>query len=313
MRPALLALAVASSLAPSLAACGEDGGAGVGDACSLTATCADGAVCDHTSPGGPVCVDAATDDDGDGLPAATDFCQHQAGGRYDEDQDGVGDDCDRCPIAAPPITPDPDGDEVDAPCDPDATIGGDRIVAFTGFNEPGIPAAFRVSTASAWEVRGGEIIVTAGPTGLETLTTALPLSSNHMAVLARYRVDAVDTTASENAASVIGIDRRPAGTSVVSCGASRSGGTDRLLLDTDLANEADPFLTPLFDPASLYRLAARVTNASAACVMIANDETGAVTTSTTGQAMTEAGVSARGATVRFSYVLAIQRGAVATP
>ncbi len=246
------------------------------------------------------------DDDGDGIPNSRDLCPDQAGGMFDEDLDGIGDECDRCPIAPPPATPDRDNDELDSPCDPDPTVDGDRIVLFDGFNAAELPTGWRVTTPSAWRIVGGELIVEA-PSVLESLTAPLPLTTTHTAVLSRYRIDAIDAAASENAASVIAIDRRPAGTSVVSCGGSRSGGTDRLLLDTDTANMADDFTTSLFDPADLYRVAARVDNATAACALISGRETGAVQASTSGQAMTEAGLSARSATVRFGYLLVVQR------
>lgn len=299
MRLALLVLALAGC---SLAGCSDV----ASGPCSATDPCGGGNVCDLTAPEGPVCVDPDGDEDGDGLPNDRDFCQHQAGGQFDEDLDGLGDDCDACPIAAPPATPDPDGDALDSPCDPDPTVAGDQLVVFSGFNEPTLPASWKLTTPAAWVIRGGELVVTAPATGLESLTAPLTLTSNHMAVFSRYRIDATDATASENAASVIAVDRRPAGLSVVSCGGSRTGGTDRLLLDTDTANQAEDF-DSLFDPAGLYRLAARVSNAQAACAMIANVETGAVQASTSGQSMTEAGLSARGATVRFSYLLAVQR------
>lgn len=283
-----------------LVACSPD----VGGPCSATQPCGDGAVCDLTDPGGPICVAADGDDDGDGIPNDRDFCMHQEGGAFDEDLDRIGDDCDACPIAPPPATPDPDGDDLDSPCDPDPSTPGDRIVVFNGFNDPALPMGWR-STAG-WQLRGGEAIVVA-PAVLETLTAPLPLVTSHTAVLAAYRIDAVDAAASENAASVIAVDRRPAGTSLVTCGASRSGGSDRLLLDTDTSNMSDEFAMSLFDPAGLYRVATRVDGAQAACALIADRETGAVQASTSGQAMTEGGLSARSATVRFSYLLVVQR------
>lgn len=287
-----------------LAGCGTE----LGGTCGLTDPCGDGTVCDLTAPGvtpgSGVCVDAKADEDGDGLPNQRDFCQHQAGGEFDEDLDGVGDDCDACPIAPPPVTPDSDGDTVDSPCDPDPSTAGDRIVAFSGFDGP-IPTSWKAT--AGWTIQGGQAVATpGGPTTVETLTTALPLSSAHVAVLARYRVDRVDTTATENAASVLALDRRPAGLVTISCGGSRSGGSDRLLLDTSVSTAAKN-LTQLFDSAGLYRLAAKVDGAQAACAVIANTETGAVQTTATGDAPTEAGIAAKGATVRFDYLLAIQR------
>lgn len=286
---------------PLLIACG---GPELGSPCSATAPCDDGAVCDLTNPDGPICVSADGDDDGDGIPNDRDFCLHQEGGAFDEDLDGIGDDCDRCPIAPPPATPDPDGDELDSPCDPDPSTPGDRIVVFSGFNDPALPMGWR--TTGTWEIRGGTIVVQA-PATLATLTAPLPLVTNHTAVLSSYRIDAVDPAGSENAASVIAVDRRPAGTSLVSCGGSRSGGTDRLLLDTDLSNMSDEFAMSLFDPAGLYRVAARIDGAQAACALIADRETGAVQASTSGQAMTEGGLSARSVTARFAYLLVVQR------
>src|SRR5215218_9175621 len=100
---------VAASLG-SLGGCGSSTLAGP---CSLSSPCSDGEICDFTDPAGPVCIDSDGDLDGDGLPNGKDFCQHQAGGEFDEDKDGIGDDCDRCPIAPPRATPDTDGDMVD--------------------------------------------------------------------------------------------------------------------------------------------------------------------------------------------------------
>lgn len=276
----------------------------IGGTCGPGDPCGGGGTCDYTAPEGPTCVDPDGDDDADGLPNKRDFCQHQAGGAFDEDLDGRGDDCDSCPIAPPPATPDADGDEIESPCDPDPTVDGDRIVVFSGFNEA-VPTTWKMT--GTWTQRGGEILVTpTSPTIVETLTAPLPLSSNHVAILASYRVDAVDTTATENAASVIALDRRPAGVSTSSCGSSRTGGTDRLLLDTDLSNVSDDFTT-LFDVAGLYRIAQKLDNAQAACAIISDRETGAVQAATSGNAPSEAGLSVRGATVKFQYLLVVQR------
>ena len=283
-----------------LAGCGAD----TGGPCDRDTPCPGDQVCDLTNPDGdPVCVDADGDADGDGLPNKSDFCQHQDGGKFDEDQDGIGDDCDRCPIAPPPATADTDTDDVDSPCDPDPDIDGDQLVVFSGFNEPP-PTTWKLS--SGWSAVGGEMIAKAGATS-ETLTAPLPLVSTHIAILARYRIDQVDAAASENVAQVIGVDRRPAGVTTVTCGASRIGTIDRVLLDTSTASASKDFTSSLFDPAGLYRVAAKLEGATTACALIADQETGAVQANGPGEAMTEAGLSALGATVRFSYLLVVQR------
>src|SRR3990167_1102391 len=124
-------------VAMTLAACSASTGGDDGT-CSLTDACASGSVCDFTAEGGPICISASGDIDGDGLPNDKDHCQHAMGGQYDEDGDGVGDDCDRCPIAAPRPAPDPDTDVVDAPCDPAPSGGGDVTLLFDGFASAGL-------------------------------------------------------------------------------------------------------------------------------------------------------------------------------
>lgn len=292
------------SIALVLAGCGVD----VGGPCSATDQCDDGAVCDFTAAAGPICVDADGDEDGDGLQNSKDFCQHQMGGAYDEDLDGYGDDCDSCPIAPPPAKPDTDGDEVESPCDPDSTQPGDRIVVFDGFNTGAIPTNWK--TTGTWTFQGGEARVSpANPSDVVTLTAPLSLVSTKMAILAKYRVDRVDPGATESTASVIGVDRRPAGATVISCGGSRIGTMDRVSLDTGTSGAIDA-MESLFDPASEYRVVLKLEGGAAQCGVIAPTDTGAAQANHSGEAMSEAGVAARGASVRFTYVLAVQRGPV---
>src|ERR1700690_2834112 len=117
MRRALLIAALVGCSDPG------DGGAALGETCDLKTKCASGGVCDYTLAA-PICIDANADTDGDGLINAIDHCPDGPGGMYDEDGDGIGDDCDKCPIAKPPAVPDPDGDDVDSPCDPDPDTAG---------------------------------------------------------------------------------------------------------------------------------------------------------------------------------------------
>ena len=280
------------------------GGAEIGGPCSLEDPCGDGAVCDLSSGMTPTCIEGDGDLDGDGLRNDKDFCHATPGGEFDEDGDQVGNDCDRCPIAAPPATPDRDADDVDAPCDPDSSIAGDRIVLFEGFNAA-VPASWK--TVGTWELRGGEIVGTPpDPTTFATLVGPLPLTTTKVAVLGSYRIDMVDGSATSSYVGVTAIDERPAGVATVTCGGQRAGGMDSLLLDTDTGAAPKPFMN-LFDTASRYRVAERLENANAACSMIADEEQGAVQQTTGGNAPSQAGAFVKGAVARFQYILVVQR------
>ncbi|MCW5805649.1 MAG: hypothetical protein KIT31_24980 [Deltaproteobacteria bacterium] len=297
MRPPLplVALLVTS------AACS---GASIGGPCDAKSGCGDGAVCDLTDPAGPTCIDADGDIDGDGIPNDKDFCNHMPGGAFDEDRDGLGDECDPCPIAPPLAEPDPDGDGVDAPCDPDPTRPGDGIALFEGFNGP-IPATWR--TSGAWQVVGGAAIATPDGNGVVELSAPLPRLTTQLAVLAAYRVDSADGTASQNIAGIATIDRRPAGTTRVQClGRRTQGGQDALVMDSDRSGIVTKDFSDLFDPASLYQVAQVLDLGTGACAMIADNESGAVQAQTAGEAPNEAALVVRGAVVRFGYLLVVQ-------
>ena len=227
-------------------------------------------------------------------------------GGPDEDGDGIGDACDRCPIAPPPAVADSDNDDVDSPCDPDPTEDGDQIVAFDGFNA-GLPAGW---TASAgWTFENGEAIATPGDAVVEErLVASLPLVSQHVALLARYEINSVLSGATAPFTGVVAVDERPAGGSEVRCGGSRTGTADRLLLDGDVAVASDPFTSSLFDSNGSYRLALQLDNANAGCAIIAAQETGAAQAATPGEAVNRGGFSVRGSVARFQYLLVVQRG-----
>ena len=276
----------------------------IGGPCSLDDPCDEG-VCNLSGPGEPACVEADGDVDGDGLPNQGDFCNQQPGGAFDEDGDGLGDECDACPIARPPARPDGDTDLVDSPCDPDPTVDGNQITIFEGFNG-GLPASWRKENGT-WDARGGEASFTStDPNVTATLTVPLPISSRHLAVQASYRVDRLDAAAPQNLAGVAAVDRRPAGTTTITCSGSRTGGMDSLVVNSDAGNMSKPF-TNLFDPAGLYRIAQRIEGAVGACAMSANTQEGGVSASIPAETPTEAGLSARGADVRFQYLLVVQR------
>jgi len=295
---------LATTLALALVACGGGGGTQPGDSCDAKTLCSDGQICDMTDPAGPACLDGSGDLDGDGLANDKDFCEHMAGGAFDEDRDGIGDECDACPIAKPPAVAETDGDGVDSPCDPSPTMPGDKIVLFNGFNAP-LPIKWTAS--AAWSVVGGEAIMTPiTPTAIEQVSSVVA-GTPHMTIFASYRIDSVAAGATAADAGVIGVNNLPlGGGATVKCGGSRSGGADQLLLTTDAGSGIKPFPN-LFNSASLYRVAEQIDGANANCALIADDSNGAVQTAVSVNAMTDAGLYARGATARFSYLLVVTR------
>jgi hypothetical protein len=156
-------------------------------------------------------------------------------------------------------------------------------------------------------VRGGEAVITPPDAStIFSLSAPVALSTPHIAVLGQYRVDAVDGAATQARIGVTAIDRRPANITAITCGGSRAGGIDSVLLDTDTGAAASPLLD-LFEAASLYRVAERIDNALGQCAMVADDRNGAVQQSTSGEASSEGGVFVRGVKARFQYVLVVQR------
>ncbi|MFN0251600.1 MAG: hypothetical protein ACKV2T_32290 [Kofleriaceae bacterium] len=280
------------------------GGGGEGDSCDVMTACGDTAVCSvtHTTDGSGECIAKGEDLDSDGLANEMDYCNASAGGQYDEDRDLIGDECDKCPIASPLANPDPDGDEVESPCDPDPREPGDRIVAFEGFRN-GIPSTW--AKTGTWEQRGGDAVATS--TTEITLTTALPLTTTKMALLVQYRVDAVDAGQPTPYIGLVARDQRPASNAVVRCGSQRSAGIgDALSLEGDRGAMVAPVVNA-FNSASLYSIALRLQGLSAQCAMIADETQVAAEATTSGEALTQAGIFVKGGTARFSYVLAIQR------
>jgi hypothetical protein len=301
--------AISSTLWLTLAACTSGPATHAGGPCLANRTCADGQVCDQTDPGGPVCLDENGDIDGDGIPNGKDFCEHLAGGDHDEDLDGIGDECDACPIAKPPGQAEPDMDGVDSPCDPDPRTPGDKIILFNGFNAPVAGAS------AAWKFQGGEAIVT--PTAadsVEELTIPLARATNHMAILAGYRVDGITPGAIAADVAVISKTLLPLGKSQIQCGASRAGSADSILVQTSmndsLTGEAAMSVTGnAFNSASQYRVVEQINGATTNCALAGDtkDNSGAIMLASDGSAPTQAILHVRGATVRFAYILVVAR------
>lgn len=291
--------------------------AGGGGSCGPSVPCGANEICDLTNPGGAVCLSCDGDIDGDGIPNCQDFCEHQPGGRYDEDGDGLGDECDPCPIAPPPATPDPDGDAVDRPCDPDPSVPGDVIVAFSGFHE--LPAGWTPTTPSAWHIEdtdvavgGGELVVAPpDPAVQQVLAVPLAQSSTDLALETRWRIDRLSPGAAYDLA-IAAVDRRPAGAARIHCGTLRGAASDYLDLETDTST-ATQVLSGLFEPATSYGVGAVISGATVGCALAASSAQGAVQTQLSADPMSEADLVVHGATVRFAYLLVVARVARAAP
>jgi hypothetical protein len=288
---------------------GDDDGAGIGDACSLTEPCSTGGVCDFTADGGPICITADGDLDGDGLTNDKDFCQHQMGGQYDEDGDGVGDDCDRCPIAPPRATPDSDNDMVDAPCDPAPTEDGDVILLFDGFAKPGLDTRWKPTTATAWTAPGGEAVAKLDAVSAQEYLATTVVGKNSMSIEASFRVDKVETTASEHLVGVFANDPRPAGVAQMQCYVTKADTdqVERVVITTN-SGQMGQITSGAFESANLYRAGGRVSGTSAGCSVLSNgNPLGAVQANITADQLASVALTARAASVRFQYVIVTGR------
>lgn len=288
----------------------SDGGSNntPGNACKANHTCDPGLVCDMTDPSGPVCISATGDLDGDGIPNDKDFCEHMAGGAHDEDGDGVGDECDKCPIAPPPSSPDSDGDDVEGTqCDPDTRTPGDKIALFNGFNDP------IKNLPPAWQVKDGALLMTPLTIGnTEELEIPLPSSTSEVSVDIAFHVDSIAAGATAPSVGVFAksVDL-PMGVYLNRCGGARIGGadSDQIVMQTEMTASTAALLGQ-FDPASLYRITLRLDKGNADCVMIINNDanrSAPTTQQIAGAAMTRIGLYAKDATIRFSYVLVVSR------
>jgi hypothetical protein len=299
-------------LALTLAACGAStGGPTLGDPCDGENPCNSGEICDFTAEGGPICITGQGDLDGDGIPNAMDFCQHQMGGAADEDRDGIGDDCDRCPIAAPRATPDADNDNVDSPCDPDPREPGDEILLFEGFSSTALDTRWKATTASVWKVQGGEVIATAPAAAAQDYLTTLVVAKANISIEASYRIDRIDSagTPVQHIVALYMSDPRPAGVASMSCGVTKAdGGAGELVLIETNQSAMNQLVSGAFDSANLYRAGGYVTGNRAACSVIANNTPlGTVQASITPDQLSSISLTAKAATARFQYVLVVGR------
>jgi hypothetical protein len=285
------------------------GGSSIGEPCSQSDPCSDDAVCDFTAPGGPVCISADGDSDGDGLTNDKDFCQHAIGGAYDEDGDGIGDDCDHCPIAPPRAAADADGDAVDSPCDPEPSEPGDEIVFFDGF-ATGLAAEWKPTTAAAWQGGAGEVKVDLSAVTTQDYLQHAVVAKTNLAIEAGYRVDRVENSAARHLVAVYATDPRPAGVAHMQCGVSRAdvGVSDLVVVETNTGTMGMPSSEPALLTSKLYRTGAYASGTVAGCSVIAgNTPLGSVQSSITAESMPSIALTAHAVSVRFQYVLVIGR------
>ena len=286
--------------------CASGSGSGGSDECHDIDTDGDGEPhdVDHSDQVGT----DSDDDDGDGIPNDQDFCEHAPGGATDEDGDGIGDVCDPCPIAPPPAVPDPDGDAVDSPCDPDPRTGGDQILFFDGFNN-GLDPNWKATTASAWTIEGGELVVTlAGAPNADFLQMGV-IAKNNMSVEAAYRVDRVETGSSDHFVIVGGSDPRPAGVATMQCGLDHNDTTasDQVSLSTNLSGAMAP-AQKAFDTASLYEIGAYAHTGSVGCTALGDGAAlGVVQAQISPDSLSSVALGARAVTARYEWVLVVGR------
>ncbi len=275
--------------------------------CSLTEACSDAAVCDFTAEGGPTCIPKAGDIDGDGLTNDKDFCQHQMGGAFDEDLDGIGDDCDRCPIAAPRTTPDTDHDMVDAPCDPAPSEDGDVILLFDGFQN-GLDARWTAGTPSVWKVQGGEMIADlSGSPDQQFIKTGVA-GKNTIAVEASFRVDKVEASATRHLVGVYASDPRPAGAAEMSCYVTKADAaptTELVVVETNMGS-MNQATSDAFNPANVYRAGGLASGTMARCAVLSNgNPLGVVQAAITPDQLAQVALTAHAASVRFQYIIVV--------
>lgn len=276
--------------------------------CSLTDPCDSGQVCDLTAEGGAICISGSGDVDGDGITNDKDFCQHAMGGAADEDQDGIGDDCDSCPIAPPPSSPDPDGDEVESPCDPDPHTPGDQILLFDGFLN-GLDERWKPTTMGVWSVRPGELIADLSTVNPQDYLQTTVVAKSNTSIQASYRIDRVEASASEHVVSVVLDDPRPAGTANTSCGVKKTDqdSSERVLVETN-QGAMNQLVSGAFDSARLYRAGVYVSGTKSGCAVVADQNPlGTVQATITPDQLSSVAVTARAVTVRFQWVLVVGR------
>lgn len=100
---------------------------------------------------------ASDSESGDAMvPADAALC---VGNLFDEDSDGISDNCDSCPTYAN-LGMDSDGDGLDNACDRDDAPGGDRILFYSTFAQASDLARFNTSSVNYTALNKGTVTLT---------------------------------------------------------------------------------------------------------------------------------------------------------
>jgi len=183
MRTAGIAITLAACFSPH---------APTGVPCNPSApSCPNGQECVTVGgePDGPSSTD---DQDGDGVPDATDNCPTIANPEQrDFDGDGVGDACDNCPPIPNTDQIDNDGDGVGDACDPHPTTAGDHITMFEPFYATTLPTT--AMATGTWTVSAKGVSGVSSSSTAATLSWATPSGGSYV-LATSLTVDTIPTT-----------------------------------------------------------------------------------------------------------------------
>lgn len=236
MRPAfacVLTASLAGCYSPSPPSGAPCAPIGAGERCPSGQTCVMNAGIETCQPPGALVdsgvatdavapVDAPGDRDHDGIIDSADNCPDVVNSnQIDEDGDAIGDACDPCPPFAD--NQDSDGDGVGDACDPNPQIGGDKLVAFEGF-ESGLSGSWTVM--GTFSTSSGDGVLSAADASTSLLTRPSP-PGGRVEIRAAFVVDSITATGLNLGA--IGLIERmqPASDNAVTCQlAGLASGTD---------------------------------------------------------------------------------------
>src|SRR5262249_1666748 len=155
------------------------------------------------------------------------------------------------------------------------------------------------------------IVTATDPNTPDQLVLPVVATSNHVAVFTAYQIDSTAAVATTADAGVGSKTVLPLGTSLIQCGGSRASGADQVLLTQVDGNggmtQSTKTLATAFDTAAKYRVVEQVDGPMANCAVAGANmaNSGATQLPADGNMPTNVVLYARGATVRFSYILVV--------